>query len=361
MDLSLTEEQRDLRDAVRSLLAKASGSEAVRAAMASPSGRDDALWRQLTEDLGLTELSVPEAFGGAGATFAEVAVVLEEAGAALLPGPYASTVVVAEVLTRFGRTDLLPALGDGAVGALAQREPGDRSWPPRVGCVASRNACSWLLTGVQAAVIDGGAADLLLVAAVDGGVEALFAVAGDAAGLSRAALPLMDQTRRAADLRLERVPAERVGGPDAVAFARDVAAVAAACEAVGTARRALDCTVEHLRTRVQFGRVLGSFQGLRHRTADLFTAVEAAASTARYAAQVVATASEQLPVVAPLAKLVCAQALTSVAGEAIQLHGGIAITWEHDAHLWFKRAAHVAHTGGSPEQLRRQLAPAAGL
>ncbi|SEL89867.1 Acyl-CoA dehydrogenase [Blastococcus sp. DSM 46786] len=361
MDLTLTEEQRDLRDAVRSLLTKQADSAAVRAAMASPTGRDEPLWRQLTGELGLTGLSVPEASGGAGATFAEVAVVLEEAGAALLPGPYASTVVVAEVLTRFGRTDLLPALGDGAVGALAQREPGDRSWPPRVGCVGSRNACSWLLTGVQAAVVDGGAADLLLVAAVDGGAETLFAVAGNAAGLSRAAVPLMDQTRRAADLRFERVPAVRVGGPDAVAFARDVAAVAAACEAVGTARRALERTVEHLRARTQFGRPLGSFQALRHRAADLFTTVEAAASTARYAACVVATAPDELPVVAPLAKLVCAQALTDVAAEAVQLHGGIAITWEHDAHLWFKRAAHVQHTGGSPEQLRRQLAPAAGL
>ncbi|RFU20510.1 acyl-CoA dehydrogenase family protein [Geodermatophilus marinus] len=361
MDLSLSEEQRDLRDAVRSLLAKHASAEAVRTAIAAPTGRDEQLWAQLTGELGLTALSVPEQHDGAGASFAEVAVVLEEVGAALLPVPYDSTVVVAEVLTRFGRTDLLPPLGDGAVGALAQREPGDRSWPPHVGCVASRNTRSRLLTGVQAAVIDGEAADLLLVAAVDGGAEALFAVAGDAAGLSRAAVPLMDQTRQAADLRLERVPGERVGGPDAVAFARDVAAVATACEAVGTARRALERTVDHLRTRVQFGRVLGSFQALRHRAADLFTTVEAAASTARYAACAVATAPDELPVVAPLAKLVCAQALTDVAAEAIQLHGGIAITWEHDAHLWFKRAAHVQHTGGSPEQLRRQLAPAAGL
>ncbi|TFV64320.1 acyl-CoA dehydrogenase [Geodermatophilus sp. DF01-2] len=361
MDLSLSEEQRDLRDAVRSMLAKAAGSEAVRAAMAAPSGRDDALWRQLTGELGLTGLAVPEELGGAGATFAEVAVVLEEVGAALLAAPYTSTVVVAEVLARFGDAAFLPALVDGAVGALALAEPGDRSWPPRIGCAAARGAEGWLLTGSKAAVPDGGAADVLLVAAVDDRDDALFAVAGDAPGLARVDVPLMDQTRRAADLALDGVPAVRVGGADAAAFARDVAAVAAACEAVGTGRRALERTVDHLRTRVQFGRVLGSFQALRHRAADLFTAVEAAASTARYAAGVVATAPEELPVVAPLAKLVCAQALSDVAAEALQLHGGIAITWEHDAHLWFKRAAHVQHTGGSPEQLRRLLAPAAGL
>ncbi|WP_100497442.1 acyl-CoA dehydrogenase family protein [Geodermatophilus chilensis] len=361
MDLSLTDEQRDLRDAVGSLLAKQVDSAAVRAAMESPLGRDERLWAQLTGELGLTTLAVPEAQGGAGATFAEVAVVLEEVGASLLPAPYASTVVVAEVLARFGGADLLPALVDGAVGALALIEPGDRSWPPRVGCTASPGAAGPLLTGTKAAVADGGSADVLLVAAVNGEGEALFAVADDAPGLTRADVPLLDRTRRAADLALVGVPAVRVGGADAVAFARDVAAVAAACEAAGTARRALERTVEHLRTRVQFGRALGSFQALRHRAADLFTAVEAAASTARYAALVVASAPEELPVVAPLAKVVCAQTLADVAGEAIQLHGGIAITWEHDAHLWLKRAAHVQHTGGSAEQLRRVLAPAAGL
>jgi alkylation response protein AidB-like acyl-CoA dehydrogenase len=365
MDLSLTEEQRDLRDVVRSLLAKAADSVAVRTAMDSESGRDERLWSHLTEELGLTALSVPETAGGAGATFAEVAVVLEEAGAVLLPAPYSSTVVVAEVLSRLAPSEVkaqfLPALAEGTVGALAVAEPGDRSWPPRVGCAASRNARSWLLTGAKTAVPDGGSAGVLLVSALDDRGPALFAVADDAPGLTRADVPLMDRTRRAANLRLDRVPALRVGGPDAVAFARDVAAVATACEAVGTARRALDRTVEHLRTRVQFGRVLGSFQVLRHRAADLFTAVEAATSTARYAARAVASAPAELPVIAPLAKLVCAQVLTDVAAEAIQLHGGIAITWEHDAHLWFKRATHVQHTGGSPEQLRRVLAPAAGL
>lgn len=361
-NLALTEEQRDLRDVVRSLLAKQADSAAVRAAMASPSGRDEKLWTQLTGELGLTGLAVPEADGGSGASFAEVSVVLEEVGAALLPAPYASTVVVAEVLTRFGRSELLPALVDGASGAVALVEPGDRSWPPRIACVAVRGTDSWSLTGAKAVVMDGGSADVLLVSALDdGGGEALFAVGAHAAGLTWIDVPLMDQTRRAADLALDGVPAVRVGGADAVAFARDVAAVAAACEAVGTARRALERTVDHLRTRVQFGRVLGSFQALRHRAADLFTAVEAAASTARYATLAVASAPEELPVLGPLAKLVCAQALADVAAEAVQLHGGIAITWEHDAHLWFKRAAHVQLTGGAPEQLRRVLAPAAGL
>ena len=362
MDFALTEDQRDLRDAVRALLAKAATSEAVRTVMAEPPGRDERLWQQLTQELGLTGLSVPEQHGGAGATFAEVAVVLEELGAVVLPSPYLSTVTVVEVLTRFPLAEsFLDVLAAGGTGALADAEPGDRSWPPAVDCTASPDGGGWRLTGRKAVVPDGAGADVLLVAATTPDGPALFAVRGDAGGLTATDVPLLDQTRRAADLALDGVPGVRVGGAEALAFARDVRSVATAAEAVGTARRCLELTVEHLRMRVQFGRVLGSFQALRHRAADLFTAVEAAASTARYAALCVSGAPAELPVVAPLAKLVCAQALTDVAAESVQLHGGIAITWEHDAHLYFKRAAAVQCTGGAPEQLRRQLKPAAGL
>jgi alkylation response protein AidB-like acyl-CoA dehydrogenase len=362
VDFRLSEDQRDLRDAVRTLLAKAAGPEAVRAAMAGPLGRDERLWRQITQDLGLTGLSVPEEHGGAGATFAEVAVVLEELGAVLLPSPYLSTVVAVEVLKRSALAPrFLPLLAAGGTAAVADAEPGDRSWPPRLDSQATPDGARWRLNGGKAAVPDAAGADVLLVTAHAGGGPALFAVAGGAPGLSATDVPLLDQTRRAADLALADVPAVLVGGDDEVARARDVRAVATAVEAVGSARRALELTVEHLRTREQFGRVLGSFQALRHRAADLFTTVEAAASTARYAALCVDAAPGELPAAAPLAKLVSAQALTDVAAEMVQLHGGIAITWEHDAHLYLKRAAAVQLTGGTPEQLRRVLAPAAGL
>ena len=288
--------------------------------------------------------------------------VLEEFGAVLLPSPYLSTVTAVEVLKRAEVGDrFLPVLAGGGTAALADAEPGDRSWPPRVACAATEDGDGWRLTGLKAVVADAAGADVLLVTADAGDGPARFAVAGGAPGLSATAVPLLDQTRRAADLTLDGVPAVRVGGVDTVGFARDVRAVATAAEAVGSARGALDTTLEHLRTRVQFGRVLGSFQALRHRAADLFTVVEAAASTARYAALCVDEAPGELPVVAPLAKVVCAQALTDVAAESVQLHGGIAITWEHDAHLYLKRATAVQLTGGSPEQLRRLLAPAAGL
>lgn len=362
MDFALTEDQRDLRDAVRALLAKSATPEAIRTAMADPAGRDERLWRQLTEELGLTGLSIPEEHGGAGATFAEVAVVLAELGAVVLPSPYLSTVTAVEVLKRAPEgSRFLPVLAEGGIAAFADAEPGDRSWPSRLVCTAVPAGDGWRLTGAKAVVADGGGADVLLVSAGTGDGPALFAVAGGAPGLSATDVPLLDQTRRAAELALTDVPAVRIGGAEAVAFARDVRSVATAVEAVGSARRALEMTVEHLGTRVQFGRVLGSFQALRHRAADLFTAVEAAASTARYAALAVDGAPAELPVVAPLAKLVCTQALTDVAAESIQLHGGIAITWEHAAHLYFKRAAFVQLTGGTPEQLRRALAPAAGL
>ena len=237
-NLALTEDQRDLRDAVRALLAKAASSEAVRTAMADPAGRDERLWRQLTQDLGLTGLSIPEEHGGAGATFAEVAVVLEEVGAALVPSPYLSTVTAAEVLARFAAaSSFVPVLAAGGIGALADAEPGDRSWPPRVACTAAPDGDAWRLTGRKTAVADGGGADVLLVTAQTGDGPALFAMAGDAPGLSAIDVPLLDQTRRAVELALDGVPAVRVVGADVVAFARDVLAVATAVEAVGAARR----------------------------------------------------------------------------------------------------------------------------
>lgn len=362
MQIVPTEEQRDLRDAVRALLGKAAGPEAVRATMAEPLGRDQQLWGQITGDLGLTGLSIPENHGGAGATFAEVAVVLEEFGSVLLPSPYLSTAVAVEVLRRASAgAAFLDRIADGGAAAVADVEPSDRSWPPRVASTATHDGSGWRLTGGKAAVPDGAGADVLLVTADAGYGPALFAVAGGAPGLSATDVPLIDQTRRAADLVLDHVPAVLLGGDDKVARTRDLHAAATAVEAVGSARRALEITVEHLRTRVQFGRVLGSFQALRHRAADLFLTVEAAASTARYAAWCVDEAPGELPTIGPLAKLVCAQALTDVAAEMVQLHGGIAITWEHSAHLYLKRAAAVQLTGGTPEQLRRVLTSAAGL
>jgi alkylation response protein AidB-like acyl-CoA dehydrogenase len=171
----------------------------------------------------------------------------------------------------------------------------------------------------------------------------------------------LDPTRRQAVVRLDAVAARRVG--DAVASARavDVLRVGLAVEAVGVARRCLEMTVEHLKTRVQFDRPIGAFQALQHRAADLLVLLESATSTAYYAAWAVAASPEELPVVAPLAKAVCADAAWRVAAETIQMHGGIGFTWEHDAHLYFKRATTTRLLLGDAVEQRRLVARRAGL
>jgi alkylation response protein AidB-like acyl-CoA dehydrogenase len=375
VELSLDQDQEDLRAVVADLLADRAGPAAVRAASESEPGHDAALWSLLAGELGLVGLAVPAEHGGAGASFVEVAVVLEQLGARLVPSPYASTVTVLQVLLRHAGADARVGLSSGPAAGLASGlvagtttaavalvEPGDRSWPPRVGCRAVADADErWRLTGTKSTVLDAVGADLLLVSAQTDGEVALFAVDPADPGVRRVPVVLVDQTRRAADVSLEDAPAVRVGGPAAVADARHVAAVVRAVEAVGSARRCLELTVDHLATRVQFGRPLGSFQALRHRAADLFTTVEAATSTARWAAASVAGGGADLAVVGPLAQTVCVGALEAVAAESVQLHGGIAITWEHDAQRYLKRAAGLALTGGTAAQLRRCLAGAAGL
>lgn len=366
VDPGLTQEQTDLRATLAEVLADHAGPAAVRAASESEHGHDERLWTLLARDLGLVGLAVGEDQGGADGSFVEVAVVLEQLGARLVPSPYASTVTAIEVLRRHAPDELaaslLPGLADGSTtAAVASTEPGDRSWPPRVTCRAERDGGRWRLSGAKSTVLDAVGAGLLLVPARTADEVALFAVTGDASGLERTPVVLMDQTRRAADVTLDGTPAVRVGGAAAVADALHLAAVVRSVEAVGSARRCLELTVEHLKTRVQFGRPLGSFQALRHRAAEMFTTVEAATSTAWWAAASVAAGERDLSVIGPLAQAVCGPALLSVAGESVQLHGGIAITWEHDAQRYLKRAMTLKLTGGTPAQLRRLLAPAAGL
>ncbi|MBK5307933.1 MAG: acyl-CoA/acyl-ACP dehydrogenase [Frankiaceae bacterium] len=291
---------------------------------------DPGQWKRLTTELGLTGLAVPEEQGGSGASYVELAVVLEEAGRSLLRAPLLSTAVAAVVLADSDAGDLLPPLLDGSMSAAFVvgdvTVDGDR------------------LTGSVAQVVDAAAAGLLLVTVGD----ALYAV--DAAAATIRSLEALDPTRPLAAVELDGASGRRVGD---AAHALDLLHVALAAESVGAARAVLEMTVAYLTVREQFGRPLGSFQALRHRVADLTVELEAATSTVWYAARAAAERAPDLPVVAPLAKATATDAFTHIAGDAIQLHGGIGFTWEHDAHLYFKRAWTTALLHDDARTLRR--------
>jgi alkylation response protein AidB-like acyl-CoA dehydrogenase len=331
----LTDEQRGLRDAVRTLLAKRSDSAAVRRAAEQAHGYDAELWQVLCEQIGVAGLAVPERFGGLGAGRREVQLVMEELGRALTPSPLLGSVVATALLVGLDDEDaaarLLPRLAAGTVAAVAWAdESGD--WGRGAFAVADGR-----LDGTAHYVLDGDTAEILLAVA-DGAVYEV-----DPAAALRARTPTMDVTRRLASVRLSDAPARRLGPADAAAAlagAVDEAVVALAGEQVGAAAAAFEMTVEYAKVRHQFGRPIGSFQALKHRMADLHVLLEAARSAAYAAA-----AGAVLPSVA---KAYCSEAFHTIAAETIQLHGGIAITWEHDAHLYFKRAHASAQLFGAP-------------
>jgi alkylation response protein AidB-like acyl-CoA dehydrogenase len=351
MDFGFTEEQDQLRSTVRAWLGRNCDSARVRAA----DGFDRPLWTQLTGQLGLTGLAVAEERGGAGASLVEAGIVLEEAGAALLPTPYLATVTAIAALDGSAGTELTALAEGSSIGTLAVAEP-ETGWDlDRITTAARRDGTGYLIDGTKEYVFDGHLADVLLVVARHDGQPALFVTQTDPA-VKAILHPTLDQTRRQARLVFESTPARLVGGPAAAAHAVDLVLAALAVESVGVARASLAHTADYLNTREQFGAPLASFQALRHRVADLAVAVEAATSTAWYALRTAAESGAELPVVAPLAKAYATEVAYRVTAESIQLHGGIGFTWEHDAHLYFKRATANRLLFGDPTTLRRLIA-----
>jgi alkylation response protein AidB-like acyl-CoA dehydrogenase len=356
MDFTFSPEQQELRLAVRELAADRASSAQVRAAMDSGSGVDADLWQLLGREMGLLGVGVAETLGGAGGGFVDGAVVVEEAGRALMPAPVLPTLVTGQVLSLCpdvaGGAEALGTIVSGeAIGAVAVASGSMTAG--RIGFGGSGSA----LTGTVANVLDGSAADHLVVASADG--LWLVPAAGD--GVVVTAQRTLDPTRRQASVRFERAPAVLLGDATAADRAVDLLRVALAVEAVGVARRCLEMTIDYLKTREQFGRPIGSFQALQHRAADMAVDVESAASTAYYAAWAAADSPAELPVVAPLALSVCAEAAWHVAAETLQLHGGIGFTWEHDAHLYFKRATTTRLLLGDSHEQRRLVAARASL
>lgn len=349
--MELTSEQQALRDSVAELLRR---RQAVREPAAEPEAERE-LWRLLSQ-IGVAGLAVPERYGGAGAGPVEVHVVAEELGRALTPSPLlGSAVLAAQAILGSGDTQacerLLPGICSGAVVAALAWTGRDGQWDPsQAAChAASRSGGGWTLTGVAYYVLDGDIADLLIVAAtMPAGDIGLFEVRPDQPGVDRHAAAPLDQTRRLAVVKLAAA-ADRLAGPDgsqALARARDLACLAVSAEQVGAAARALELTVGYTRTREQFGRPIASFQAVQHRLAELHALVESARALSYRAAM--AAAGPERPMLAAAAKAYCSDVLGKVAAEMIQLHGAIGVTWEHDAHRYFKRAHGSAQLFGPP-------------
>jgi len=371
MNFAFSEEQEELRSSVRRFLEDKSPMTEVRRLMETAEGYDPAVWKQMGEQLGLQAIAIPEEYGGAGYGYVELTVIFEEMGAALLCAPYFSTVALAaNALLSCGdesaKKDFLPGIASGeTIATLALTEDSGRWDLDGVTLAATAKGGDWTLDGHKMFVIDGHTADLVLVAGSTGKGVSLFAVEADASGLTRTALATMDQTRKQARVEFANTPARLIGdeGGAAPALSRtlDLAAVALAAEQVGGAQRCLDMAVDYAKTRIQFGRPIGSFQAIKHKCADMLLEVESAKSAAYYAGWAAAEDSEELPVVASLAKSYCSEAYFHAAAENIQIHGGIGFTWEHDAHLYFKRAKSSELLLGDPSYHRELLAQRIGI
>ncbi|WP_107653896.1 acyl-CoA dehydrogenase family protein [Nocardia suismassiliense] len=341
-------ELQEFTSSVRALLTKHAGSAAVRAAMDTDLGYDPALWRLLCEQIGVAALAIPEEHGGVGASLVESLVVVGELGRVLAGVPMlGSAVLGVQAVLLSGDTAacdrLLPEVAEGTR-TLAVCWAGESGWDE-----TGVQETGGTLTGTARYVLDGHTADTLIVLTSTG----LFEVAATAAGVARRVVPTMDPTRKLSEITFTAAEANRLGTGDpaqAITRLREIAWAAVAAEQVGAAARCLEMTVEYTKSRVQFGRPIGSFQALKHRMADMYVLLESAESASAAATLAVsedaATATEDVWV----ARLHCSDALSTIVAETVQLHGGIAITWEHDAQLFFKRAHGTAQLFGTPRR-----------
>jgi alkylation response protein AidB-like acyl-CoA dehydrogenase len=374
MALIATDEQDALRDVMRAFLEKYSSESAVRVAMDGATGHDATAWRTAAEQIGIQALTIPEAMGGGGYGFEELAVVMEEAGRTLFPAPLLSTAVLATgVLVGVGDStarEYLARIATGELIATVAVSEARLHWDPTdITTIAERSGVAgWVLSGTKPYVLDGAQAGLILVAARTAAGVSLFAVQAGTEGtegLSVDPLEAMDQTRRLATMSLHRTPATLLGddgsGWETLCPVYDRALAALACEQVGGAQAVLEMTVEYLNVRHQFGRPIGSFQAIKHRCADLLVEVESARSAAAYASTAVAAGADDASLAASIAKVYCSQAFYHVAAESIQMHGGIGFTWEHPAHLYFKRAKSSEALFGWPAHHRDRIAALIGL
>jgi alkylation response protein AidB-like acyl-CoA dehydrogenase len=371
MNFAFSEEQEELRKMVRSFLENKSSEEAVREQMETANGFDAAVWSQMSGEMMLQGLAIPEEFGGQGYSFIELGVVLEEMGRALLCAPFFSTVVLAANALLLSGDDAakktyLPGIASGeTIATLATTEPSGRWDEAGITIEAKGKGSDFTISGTKSFVLDGHTANLIIVAARTSKGISLFAVDGNASGLTRTPLSTMDQTRKQAKLDFSNTPAKLIGtegnGGEVLSKVMDLAAVGLAAEQVGGAQKVLEMAVQYAKDRIQFGRPIGSFQAIKHKCADMLLEVESAKSAAYYGMWCAADMNEELPSVASLAKAYCSEAYFHATAENIQIHGGIGFTWEHPAHLYFKRAKSSELIFGDPTYHRELLAQRIGI
>ena len=374
MDFGFNQEQELLRATARKFLENECPSEFVRQRMAEPAGVTDEFWAKLAEQ-GWLGLVYPEEYGGTGLGFVDLTVLMEEMGRAVMPGPFFSTVLlgglaILEAGSAAQKKEWLGKISEGRARAtLAFTEPNARWDAGAVTVTARERGGTFTLSGTKLFVLDAHVADVLVVAArtregkrPEEGLS-LFLVPKGARGLDVKLLPTMDQTRKLCEVTFADVAvgADALLGPKDGAWAPlsrvlDRATVALCAEMCGGAQRVLDMTTDYAKIRIAFGKPIGSYQGVKHRAADMLVEVENAKSLTYYAAWAVDENVPEAPLAASMAKAYVSDAFRRTAGAGIQLHGGIGFTWEHDLHLYFKRAKSSEFTFGDASYHRERVA-----
>ncbi|WP_313676417.1 acyl-CoA dehydrogenase family protein [Mycolicibacterium sp.] len=352
---ALTREQDDLRGAVADLLAKRSPESEVRRLMTDDAGYDNGLWAEMAA-MGLLGLVIPDEFGGSGAGAAELAVVSEQLGRALLCAPFLSTAVLTPYLLlalddRTECAEVLPRIAAGhLIATVAFAEAGSARPPQHPDTTATPDGPGWTLTGEKTFVLDAIAAERFYVLAESGSGPGVFAVDRGAPGLAIASLETVDRTRKQGRLTFTGTPARRIGSDGAAAMhtALDQAAIALLAEQAGGALHVTQLAADYARTRYQFGRAIGSFQAVKHMCVDMLLDAQSALSAARHVAASFDAGEPDRLVDLALAQAFCSDAFVSTAADAIQVHGGIGFTWEHPAHLYLRRARTDAQIFGDP-------------
>ena len=373
MDFGFSEEQEMLRQSARGLLEKECPSAAVRRLMEDERGYDPELWRKMA-GLGWTGLVIPEAYGGAGLSYVDLILVLEEMGRVILPSPFIWTAMVAESIKRSAnetqKQALLPKIAAGElIATVAWMEPSGLWGIDGIAMPARQTGDGFTLDGVKLFVNDAHISDYLLVAARTGGTGVtLFAIETARAGIAVSPLKTMDATRKLSEVRFEGVKASAadvVGaigdGWKTLAEILDRGKVMIAAEMMGGAQKVLEVTVEYAKVRAQFGRPIGSFQAVQHKCANMMIDVEGAKSAVYYAAWAVSNDVAEASLAAALCKAAASDASRRVSADGIQVHGGIGFTWDHDMHLYFKRAKSSEFTFGDATYNRELVAQGLNL
>ncbi len=376
MNFAFSPEQEEFRDVLARFVEQRCPIEKVRRAIESEPGYDTGAWQQMVEELGLAGIAIPEAYGGQGFSFLELGLALEQLGRNLAGGPlFATACLAAQAILNAGneedKQELLPEIAAGrTIATLGVAEGNASITPDAIAAVCTRNGGEWSVSGTKTYVINAQNAELIVVAARTEGSSGadgitLLAVRTDTPGVRIEPVEAMDLTRRLATVTLDEAGARPIGEPGtawpALSRTLDQAAIGLTAEQVGGATRCLEMAVQYSKERIQFGRPIGSFQAVKHRAAGVKLDLELARSAAYWAWWVASEHDEELEQAASVAKSICSEMFVHAAAENIHIHGGMGFTWEHDAHLYYRRAKSSEILFGNPTAHRARLAAQLGF